>query len=799
MTRVGDEWNVETVLVLGVDARLRQVITYFDGDHYYRKRWELTNLSGASFNDVRFIHGGDTYFGGSDSARAWWSDEQNMVYLSNDNFTNSGIIGFYGAQRTPADHYFGGDYSTGYSQASQIGRLDDTVNASFVDAGFQLEWDRATLLGGDTWVIEAYEILTDPTNVQVLAPPEQLAQADSTVALGYVLHNLSLVEHTFDLTAISDLGWTTAIQGSTQIVVPGLAQVSVTVQVTVPAGTPADTITRVELIAQDISSSGWGSGATSIQVILPDYSIDPTSLDFGTVSISGNDVQIITISNSGSAMIIGTIGTPDDLAAPFSFSADNCSGQTLLAGEGCTVEVTFAPSAEISTSDQFNIPVFAPEVVSHLVSVQGIGIPACSHMECVTCFPADYCTECSGGLFASAGDCVAVCPAATWGDSATGACLDCESDCLACTDENTCTGCSAGFYLNASDCSACEANCDACSDGTSCTACASGWVLFSDDCLAECPVGYFDNAGVCDSCAANCESCTDASTCLTCTSAYFLDGADCIACETNCDACTDVTTCTSCTSGWALYNADCLAACPSGFFDDSGVCSACEANCLVCTDASTCVDCNVGHFLDGADCSTCEANCDACSDASSCTDCEPDWVLFLDDCLAGCPAGFFDEAGICTACEANCLTCTDATTCTDCASSFFLDAGDCSTCGANCNTCSDATTCTACDAGWILFNSDCVDQCPAGFFEDAGICTACEDNCQACTDAETCTACGEGYTLEDDLCVPNEVIDNASGSGCDCSTPASSAPSGLLSLFALLGWILLRRSSRKDS
>ncbi|MCP4640032.1 MAG: hypothetical protein GY851_06355, partial [bacterium] len=200
-------WEVETVFGLGTDAELRQVITYTNGDYYYKRHWELTNASGGTLSDLRFFHGGDTYFGGDDSARSWWNPTQNMIYVNNSNFSNCGVMGFYGAPATPADHYFGGGFWTGTEQAGMTGRLDDTADANYVDAGYQLEWDRATLANGDTWVIEAYEVWTDPTAVQVLAPADQLTVADATVAIEFTLHNLDASSRTFDLSAVSDLGW----------------------------------------------------------------------------------------------------------------------------------------------------------------------------------------------------------------------------------------------------------------------------------------------------------------------------------------------------------------------------------------------------------------------------------------------------------------------------------------------------------------------------------------------------------------------------------------------------------------
>src|SRR5690606_12941529 len=155
---------------------LTQVITYFDGAYSYRIRWELTNIDSVAQADLRFFHGADTYFGGDDSARSWWNDELNMVYVNNSQFLTSGTMGFRRAPAPPPAPHFGGYYGTGNEQAS-AGLLNDSTNSNYVDAGYYLEWQRASLNPGDTWVIEAIESWTDPTYVTVLAPSDQLVSA----------------------------------------------------------------------------------------------------------------------------------------------------------------------------------------------------------------------------------------------------------------------------------------------------------------------------------------------------------------------------------------------------------------------------------------------------------------------------------------------------------------------------------------------------------------------------------------------------------------------------------------------
>ncbi len=386
-TVVGSTTTIETTLVLGVDAELKRVITYTDGDYFYQIRWELTNNSGGTFSDIRLIHGGDTYFGGVDSARSWWDSERGMIYINNNNFANSGIMGFFGSQATPASHYYGGNYGTGNSQANTSGRLDDTADSNFVDAGYQLEWDKSSLANGDTWVIEAYEFWTDPTPVQVLAPESQLSEDGSTVGLEFGIHNLDSSQRTFSLSALSSLGWTLDLPGGSSVTIDALASVTVQVHVTIPDGLAIDTISMISITASD--GSGSGSSSTSIRIFSPDYTITPSTLSFGNISVGSNSTSTITLTNSGSDVVVGTVASPNNLASPFTITADNCSGQTIGNGASCTIDVKFQPSSEVSSSDTFNIPILSPVVTSKTISTSGTGTLEEIHLKLDTTGIAD--------------------------------------------------------------------------------------------------------------------------------------------------------------------------------------------------------------------------------------------------------------------------------------------------------------------------------------------------------------------------------------------------------------------------
>ncbi len=68
-----DPYVITTVNALGsTGVQFTQRLSYVNGDRSFRKTWTIANGGSTTFNDLRFFHGGGTYFGGSDSARGWY-------------------------------------------------------------------------------------------------------------------------------------------------------------------------------------------------------------------------------------------------------------------------------------------------------------------------------------------------------------------------------------------------------------------------------------------------------------------------------------------------------------------------------------------------------------------------------------------------------------------------------------------------------------------------------------------------------------------------------------------------------
>ncbi|MDD5562873.1 MAG: choice-of-anchor D domain-containing protein [Thermoanaerobaculaceae bacterium] len=112
----------------------------------------------------------------------------------------------------------------------------------------------------------------------------------------------------------------------------------------------------------------------------PTLGASATTLDFGNVASGGNASRDITITNTGDAnLTIGTVGSGNPLAAPFSIASDTCSGATLEpqpAGATCTITVEFAPTEIGTFSDSFAIPSNDSTANPLTVAARGAGVTA---------------------------------------------------------------------------------------------------------------------------------------------------------------------------------------------------------------------------------------------------------------------------------------------------------------------------------------------------------------------------------------------------------------------------------------
>ena len=238
-----DPWTIETVYDAGsTGVRITQRIEYVNGAKYYNMHWSIENTGGSTYTDLRFMHGGDTYFGGIDNSNGHYDSGLDMVYLTNAGVT--GIMGLLGTPSSPIDHYYEDHYLSVRTAMCGGNHLPDTVNPSYVDAGYAVEWDLATLAPGQTWEIESIEKWTTTGDVQVMAPAGQSGYVGDTFDYNFIVQNLQSSSDNFDLSTSSSQGWTVSLPGGSTVTIGAGSSETVLVRVTATSvGTDLTTLT----------------------------------------------------------------------------------------------------------------------------------------------------------------------------------------------------------------------------------------------------------------------------------------------------------------------------------------------------------------------------------------------------------------------------------------------------------------------------------------------------------------------------------------------------------------------------
>ena len=359
--------TITTVWTLGNgELSLKQQITYTPGAAYYEKKWSLTNTSDSPYSNLKLIHGGDTYFGGDDDAMSYYNPVTGMVYVRNKDMTKFGLMGFTGGSNTPADGYFSGHYGTGSQQAKQ-GNLDNSSNSSFLDAGYQLQWNNNSLNPGETWTIVSNERLTPSGVLQSLAPAEKTARPGYNVTYEFIVQNFEDNASDYKLEASSSNGWTTTIQEGSTINVDGKGGTKI-VHVTV--NIPEDAIDvasdEVTLKSEKISNptiKSETSTATTIEVITgvtPEVNrILPTrrslKVEVNTVHVDeGTPVTVSLLDAarnplSPAVVTTGVVGENNTTTIPLQLPGN------LKPGEIYTIQVAVQGVAGVNTSATISI------------------------------------------------------------------------------------------------------------------------------------------------------------------------------------------------------------------------------------------------------------------------------------------------------------------------------------------------------------------------------------------------------------------------------------------------------------
>jgi hypothetical protein len=108
---------------------------------------------------------------------------------------------------------------------------------------------------------------------------------------------------------------------------------------------------------------------------IPNISVDPPLLDFGSVPIGNTSpAQTVTISNTCTAdLIIGVLRIEGKNASEFSIQTENCSGHTISQSGQCSVDIVFTPHSTGQKNANLLISSNDPDQSSFSVPVSGTG------------------------------------------------------------------------------------------------------------------------------------------------------------------------------------------------------------------------------------------------------------------------------------------------------------------------------------------------------------------------------------------------------------------------------------------
>ena len=136
-----------------------------------------------------------------------------------------------------------------------------------------------------------------------------------------------------------------------------------------------DSNNKVHISYYDYTNKDLKYATNSVSYPTPDISVSPVSFDFGNVNVGSTSApRTFTISNIGDADLeIGTISITGTDASEFSIQNDNCSGQTIVPSDTCTVDVVFSPASEGAKSADLSIPSNDPDENPVNIALSGTG------------------------------------------------------------------------------------------------------------------------------------------------------------------------------------------------------------------------------------------------------------------------------------------------------------------------------------------------------------------------------------------------------------------------------------------
>ena len=151
-----DHSIVTTWSLLDDACTLQQTITYLPGSSSISKTFTITHTGSqeVSLTNLRFMHGGDIYFGLE--GYGFFDAANQTITAQNRDLTIGGSFAMKPDPASPLDSWFAGDLVE-MLDATDVGSLPGTVANYSEDISAQLQWNRDVLAAGETWTITLIE------------------------------------------------------------------------------------------------------------------------------------------------------------------------------------------------------------------------------------------------------------------------------------------------------------------------------------------------------------------------------------------------------------------------------------------------------------------------------------------------------------------------------------------------------------------------------------------------------------------------------------------------------------------
>ncbi|MBN2892900.1 MAG: gliding motility-associated C-terminal domain-containing protein [Bacteroidales bacterium] len=273
-----DNYNATVKMTKTGIIEVLLTINYPAESDYINYQWEITNFSGSSMSDIRFFAGGDTYSYGSDNGIGYWEGSTNTLGCQKDDNGQTVSVFLQGLQ-TPFQHESA--YYDDVHDHVLANALTGTVTTTTHDNSIALEWRKATLASGETWVINSIEKYSDKdiTDLIVTAPLNETIAPGQTKSITFnVRNNSTNIVSDIILSEIIDLaGWSVNVTNPVSAFSLGVgANQDVTMEVTCPISATEGTIAQATLSATANTETANDKAYIEVVGSLPGISTQPS-------------------------------------------------------------------------------------------------------------------------------------------------------------------------------------------------------------------------------------------------------------------------------------------------------------------------------------------------------------------------------------------------------------------------------------------------------------------------------------------------------------------------------------------